>query len=592
MSDHSHDQESSKNQGSEYNQNLYEKSKEYYQRLFRRFVLLTLICSCVPLVLVGWGINYHYTHFTKGRVKQNFKNQVDSHRTMIELFLEDRKSTLQSIAKTHTKEFMSQTSHLRRILGLLNMEYGQSFTDLGVIDHQGDHLAYVGPYDLIDKNYIKAHWFQEVMGKGVYISDIFMGYRKSPHFVIAVTNQEQGHRWILRATINSESFRDFVAQIKIGQSGDVYLVNDKGQLQTKPRFRGHIMGKDPYKVPVKQHAGIALHTLKASSHKEKGDIKKQLVATTWLDSPHWMLVVRQDYSEAFNEIYQTNKTTLIFLFLSTICILLVVILITKHMVSVIKNRDKESQELNKQLLQTGKLAAVGELSAGVAHELNNPLGIILTEKQLLLDSCQYQNPTLEELKANIHHSMDQIGLQVQRCKRLTQNLLRFARRTESVVEPVDLNSFLNEIIELMGREAASSGIKFFSDFDDQLPVITSDPSQLQQVFLNLVTNAIDAHSGMSYGSIHLKTKAVKDKNQVQIQVTDTGCGIPQHTLDKIFDPFFTTKPVGKGTGLGLSICYGIIERLGGSIEVESQPGEGTSFYIYLPIHSPSTDTST
>lgn len=250
MSDHSHDQESSKNQGSEFNQNLYEKSKEYYQRLFRRFVLLTLICSCMPLVLVGWGINYHYTHFTKDRVKQNFKNQIDSHRTMIELFLEDRKSTLQAITKTHTKEFMSQTSHLRRILGLLNMEYGQSFTDLGVIDHKGDHLAYIGPYDLIDKNYIKAHWFQEVMGKGVNISDIFMGYRKSPHFVIAVTNQEQGHRWILRATIDSESFRDFVAQIKIGQSGDVYLVNDKGQLQTKPRFRGHIMGKDPYKVMV------------------------------------------------------------------------------------------------------------------------------------------------------------------------------------------------------------------------------------------------------------------------------------------------------------------------------------------------------
>jgi two-component system NtrC family sensor kinase len=568
-------------------QNVFERSEKYYSKLFRRFVILTLICSCVPLILVGWGIHFHYTRFTKERVIQNFKNQVDAHRTTIELFLQDRKSTLQAIAKTHSKASMAQPSFLRQVFGILNMEYGESFTDLGVIDDQGNHLAYIGPYDLLNKNYSKTHWFQEVSKKGLYISDVFMGYRKSPHFVIAVTQGDQKKTWILRATIDSESFRDLVEQCKIGQSGDVYLVNDKGLLQTTPRFQGHIMGQDPYEIPIREHQGIRISTLQASNKTNHEHTSKQLVATTWLDKPPWMLVVRQDYSEAFSEVSQTNQTTLIFLFLSTLCISLVIILITKHMISVIKTRDQQSEQLNKQLLQTGKLAAVGELSAGVAHELNNPLAIILTEKQLLLDTYACQSPSSDELKESIHNAMNQIGIQVQRCKRLTQNLLRFARRTQSIIEPVDLNVFLNELIELMEREARSSGIKFFADLEEHLPIIHSDPSQLQQVFLNLITNAIDAHSGMSYGSIHLKTSSSEDTQHILIEVSDTGCGMAPEILEKIFDPFFTTKPVGKGTGLGLSICYGIIERLGGTIEVTSEPGKGTSFFIRLPLSPPS-----
>jgi two-component system NtrC family sensor kinase len=179
-----------------------------------------------------------------------------------------------------------------------------------------------------------------------------------------------------------------------------------------------------------------------------------------------------------------------------------------------------------------------------------------------------------------------VDIQIQRCKRITQNLLRFSRRTESLIETVDLNAFLREVVDLMDREARSSGIKFFTELDPALPPLLSDPSQLQQVFLNLITNAIDAHAGKPYGSVRLTTRADDERRQAKVHVADTGSGISPAHLSRIFDPFFTTKGVGKGTGLGLSIVYSIVKRLGGTISVQSEPGTGTEFTIALPYTPP------
>jgi two-component system NtrC family sensor kinase len=183
-------------------------------------------------------------------------------------------------------------------------------------------------------------------------------------------------------------------------------------------------------------------------------------------------------------------------------------------------------------------------------------------------------------------SLNQMDVQINRCKRITHNLLRFSRRTRSVIEKVDLNSFLEEVVELMEREARSSGIKFQTDLDENLKPVLSDPSQLQQVFLNLITNAIDAHDGKPYGTVRIATRADDEHRKVHIVFADTGSGIPKEILSKIFDPFFTTKAVGKGTGLGLSICYSIMQRLGGSISVKSQVGQGTEFTLTVPYQAP------
>jgi two-component system NtrC family sensor kinase len=151
---------------------------------------------------------------------------------------------------------------------------------------------------------------------------------------------------------------------------------------------------------------------------------------------------------------------------------------------------------------------------------------------------------------------------------------------------VDLNSFLGEVVELMEREVKSAGIEFITSLDGSLKPFQSDPSQLQQVFLNLITNAIDAHDGKPYGSIKISTHADDRMKKAKIRITDTGSGISEENLTKVFNPFFTTKPVGKGTGLGLSLCYSIVRRLGGTISVKSELGKGTEFTIDLPYSPP------
>ncbi len=295
------------------------------------------------------------------------------------------------------------------------------------------------------------------------------------------------------------------------------------------------------------------------------------------------MVVKQAGSETFEEMNHARFVNLIFLHLSAASILVAALFITRHMVGIIRKRDEHAAGLNNQLMQASKLASIGELSAGVAHEINNPLAIIMTERQLLLD--QFQQTAIEDpaFREQFLSSMDQIALQSQRCKRITHNLLRFSRRTRSMIESVDLNRFVAEVVELMERETKTSGIRLLTDLDPQLPAIQSDPSQLQQVFLNLITNAVDAHEGKPYGSIRITTRYDADSNGIFLSIADTGNGIDPKQLDRIFDPFFTTKPVGKGTGLGLSICYSIIRQLKGNITVKSEPGEGSEFMIFLPL---------
>jgi len=561
-----------------------EGRKKYYGRLFRKFVFLTVLCSLTPLLLVGWGINIYYTRFAKERMLNDLQTQVAHHRKIIELFLAEHSSKLQLIAHSHSKNDLARISNLSEIFDMINRDYW-AITDLGIIDADGRHLAYIGPYDLMSKNYSESFWFKEVMEKDIYISDMFMGFRREPHFVIAVTRLENGAKWILRATVNTEVFRSLVENVRIGKTGEVYLLNREGYFQTTPRFQGKIMEKAPYPIDT-DHPGMRVRILPKQTGHSIGRRPRQIVCETWLENPKWLLVVKQNYAEAFNDVNHANYAILIFLHLSALTILVVAVLITRHMISAIKKRDREADLLSRQLMQAGKLAAIGQLSAGVAHEINNPLAIVLTERQLLLDAAARHSIQSSEFEIQFEDSMNQIDVQVQRCRRITQNLLRFSRRTESILETVDINQFIREVIELMEREARAGGIKFFAELDAALPPIISDPSQLQQVFLNIMTNAIDAHDGKPYGSIRIKTRANATNPGVEIAVSDSGSGIAPENLEKIFDPFFTTKPVGKGTGLGLSICYSIMKQLGGHIAVHSEVGKGSEFTLFIPNNPP------
>jgi PAS domain S-box-containing protein len=237
------------------------------------------------------------------------------------------------------------------------------------------------------------------------------------------------------------------------------------------------------------------------------------------------------------------------------------------------------EQTHLQLVQSEKLASLGKLAAGVAHEINNPLGGILMYATMMLEDMPPDDPRAEDLKQIIEQSL--------RSKEIVKGLLEFARQTGKEKGVVDLNHSLDQAMALFENQAIFHNIDIIREFDQQLPQITGDSSQLNQVFINLITNAADAIP--SKGTLRIQTRYHPEKEIVGISFEDNGCGIPEKNLSKIFDPFFTTKDVGKGTGLGLSMSYGIIERHGGKIAVESQINKGTVFTIELPIEQPTSE---
>ncbi|MDO9109027.1 MAG: ATP-binding protein [Desulfatirhabdiaceae bacterium] len=386
--------------------------------------------------------------------------------------------------------------------------------------------------------------------------------------------------------MDTEAFRALVENVMIGRTGEVFLVNGKGIYQTTPRYRGQIM--ESASMPMgESHPGIRVRQEAAEAGSNGGQPDRQIVSTAWLAMPQWMLVVRQNLDEAFGAEKRANLSALALLHISAATILLVTALVTRYMLNLVKRRDAEAEILNRQLIQTSKMASIGELSLGVAHEINNPLAIISTEREILLDASRNAIGIDSDFGDQLDDSMNQIDTQIKRCTRITHNLLKFSRRTQSVLDMVDINSFIRELIELMERETKSSGITFLEYLSPDVPPILSDLSQLEQVFLNLITNAIDAHECKKQhnGSVAVSSTFLKSECLVEIVVSDTGVGISEENLSKVFDPFFSTKPTGKGTGLGLSICYSIIMRLGGQIQVKSILNQGTDFTIRLPLRS-------
>ena len=244
------------------------------------------------------------------------------------------------------------------------------------------------------------------------------------------------------------------------------------------------------------------------------------------------------------------------------------------MVSSLKERDERLKEYTQQqLMKSERLATLGQLSAGVAHEINNPLGAVL----------MYTHLSLEEMKADDPHRMnlEKVVGEATRCKDIVKGLLDFARQTEPKVEQLFVNEILERTLSLVENQALFQNVRITKALSGYLPKIMIDGNQIQQVFTNIILNAAEAIEGE--GELSVTTRTATDGESIEIEITDTGCGISKENLEKIFDPFFSTKEVGRGTGLGLAVSFGIVARHKGTIDVKSEQGKGTTFIIRLPI---------
>jgi two-component system, NtrC family, sensor kinase len=237
----------------------------------------------------------------------------------------------------------------------------------------------------------------------------------------------------------------------------------------------------------------------------------------------------------------------------------------------VKEKTAELERAQDQLIQTEKLSSLGKLAAGIAHEINNPL------TSILLNSCVISEKLGDNrLKENLKLIIDETA----RCGAIVKGLLEFSRQTAPVKEPTNINEVIEKTLMLFESQLLVNHVRVEKNLDRDLPRIMIDSNKIKQVFTNIILNAIEAMS--KGGILTINSKLSMDKKYVLLYFTDTGQGIPKENISKIFDPFFTTKGT-KGTGLGLSLTYGIVQQHGGTIEVQSEPGKGTTMIISLPV---------
>ncbi len=550
--------------------------RQLYRNLRLRIIGLTLAVAIAPLLVLGAAIYYQFARAHDARIQDQIRHLANSQSNAVEVFLRERSNLLTMLVDTQSFAALSDQSVLSHIFEGLNRRSEMlGLVDLGVIDDTGLQVAYVGPFNLKGLNYAEQSWFSEVMAKGKYISDVYMGFRRFPHFIIAVRGRNDDRQWVLRATIDSDVFNRLVRTAQAGRMGDAFIINQDGVYQTGPRFEGEILNQSG--IDPKQFSQGATTV---SRRNASGGVF--YVGGAWLRNKDWLLVIQQQLNDDVGGLMQTRNIEIIIITLGILAIVITTVFITHIVVRHLEAAHLEMDALNAELIQSDKLAALGKMATGIAHEINNPLAVIGEKagwmKDLLEEEEFQHSPNLKEYLG----SLSKIEEHVERARKITHNMLGFARRMEPRLDDVEINRVVDQTLELLANHARINNIDIQKYYHDGLPVIASDQAQLQQVLLNLFNNAIDAIG--SNGRIEVRTD--RENKHIVIDVEDNGPGISKEQQRHIFDPFYTTKPNGRGTGLGLSISYSIIEKLGGNIAFRSEPGKGSTFSIHLPVVLP------
>ncbi len=538
--------------------------------------------ALAPLLVCAAVLGHQFHTAYRAKVVAHLEELVLKHQQQVAAFLRETAAELRVLAEIAPFDDFADDRRLAAMLSTMQHEHGGVFVDLGLVDASGALVSYAGPFRLGRADYAEAPWFQAARKGDVTVSDVFLGLRGLPHFVVAVRVPHAGRDYLVRAAIDFAAFNRFVENIAQGATGQAFIINSRGELQTTPRraprldapFLRERIWAGPGGVPAQAGDQPLVFT-----HDDPESGRQILYVASVFKDGQWALVYQQDEADAFPALYRTRLLAILIVVFGGIGILAACWVLARRMVSRVAAADAERDLLNDQVIEAGKLASVGELAAGIAHEINNPVAIMMEEAGWVSDILADDDRDTPENMTEMRRALDQIRQQGARCKEITHKLLSFARKTDERIKELDLNELVAEMAELSEKRARYVNVHIATDLGGNLPHVAGSPSELQQLVLNLVNNAMDAME-KNGGDLTLSTRLAGDR--VVLTVSDTGHGMPKAVAARIFEPFFTTKAVGKGTGLGLSICYGIVKKLGGEITVESAPEQGATFRVFLP----------
>ena len=550
-----------------------QRIRQHFKQLQTRLVLGLVLGFLLPNALLSAYFHFQFTHTLKESAKLNLAAVAESQKNTIDLYLQERVVNLYNLF--HSKDFSLNPSQEQMDNSLASLKhFNDGFVDVGFFDTRGVQIGYAGPYPaLLGRDYSKEPWYQNLLKeqKSYLISDIYMGFRKVPHFTIATKQIFDGRTYVMRATLDPDKFYIFLRAISQGKEVESTLVNQQGQYQVVDPGRSQLPGSSDFVPSATEASGVKEFAR---------DDQTMLVAYSWLKETPWALLAMQPVTVAQAGMIKARLVLTISLIVISLLISIMIYLTIKKLVRRARRMAEKGQQLQEMLAHASKLASIGELAAGVAHEINNPLAIIMATSGVIRDML---NPEfeLDHSPEAIYKELSVIDAAADRAKGITRKLQDMGKsRVPSVVE-CDVNTLIDEVVGRLTKvEFKPKHIELIYRLAPDLPPILAEPEPLRQVFSNILINASDAIHDK--GSITITTEY--KEAMVWVTIADTGRGIPSENLQRIFNPFFTTKGGGRGTGLGLSIAASIIKYLGGTIKVNSIPGTGSSFTILLPTN--------
>ena len=542
-----------------------------FRRIWKLAVVLVSLVALIPLIsitLIDYGVTQHSV---ESEVLLRTARLVSNTWRTVSFFLAQRRSALDFVVRDNSYGTLRDPTRLSVILENLKQGFG-GFVDLGVIDSTGRQINYAGPYKLEGIDYSGQGWFKDITDKGVNVSDVFMGFRRTPHIVISVRHDlPNGSFYVLRATIDTDRFNELLADLEVSGQGDSFLINKEGILQTPSRDYGKVLDRIPLPVPE-------ISTKTRVYEGEYPDNKQLVIGYAYIhDTPFILMIVKQ--KKELMKPWQKTRFQLIGFLIASITIIVVVVLsVATYLVNRILIADQKRIMTLHEVEYSNKMASIGRLAAGVAHEINNPLAIINEKVGLIKDLFTIRGEFKENRK--LIELVDSALSSVDRCGAITKRLLNFARHLDVKIQTVNIEEVIRDVLGFLSKEAEYRSIAVSVNVSGDIPQFDSDRGKLQQIFLNIVNNAFAAVK--DGGKLDITAKR-EGANLISVTFTDDGYGIPESDLQRIFEPFFSTKTKHGGTGLGLSITYGLIQELGGSIGVQSEVGKGSSFIVTIPL---------
>lgn len=542
-----------------------------------------LAIALAPLALVGARIETAVEAAAKRSVSSQLYALVCQNEILLNNFIRERKADIKLLAETLSKEPFYGGGRSGSLMYHAYEKY-KVYIALFLIDENGEVGAESGENaaENLDKS-LSGAIMEQINEGGEYMSDVLFGEKgESPRILLAAPSaykdfDGQMKPGALAAFVNFDYIGKALNEVNFGRTGEAYLVNKAGFALTGSRLGAQAQKKTMPLENLKLPDGVY----------ERADYrgKQTLSAQKTVAEGMWTLIAEQDVEEAFGVVKVLRREIFVFFLAVTAVVSALTFFISHKLALFLNDRYRREKELEAQALHHEKLAAMGLLTAGLAHELNTPLANALLYAQLLKEETTDASEESREKIAVIEDQIKQSG-------RIVGNLLEFSRRARNEEAEIDVNDMLRKIIDLAETALAKSKIRLNLRMTDDLPRIKTDPTALQQVFTNIIANAIDAMP--DGGTLTIESRYVKAVKKLKVDIGDTGPGISEKMLAKIFDPFYTTKGGERGVGLGLFVSYGIVKRHRGNIRVVSRTKEaveGTSgwhgavFTVELPAET-------